>query len=240
VLDQPALDPQPVVTMVPDSTVPLEIHERAVDAGCYEFITELWFIDDRVASHYVRAIREAVPHYVPLKCRRVYRTPTGTDEFVDYHVIGSYIEHPNEGYEDDYLRLQFVPLGFPFPSDKIQALRTLRAEWPKGSLEANQAKPDPPVEFGPWVVEQMRSVRKFFDGAIRIDGDDVRQGDFQADKMRAIVNAERKRDKEVQEQTMQEVRYRVRHDWRNLKTAIDNERWAPEPPAKKLTLDLKG
>lgn len=235
-----SLAPHVQVSRVPGGETPLEIHESARAAGCYEFVTELWFVDERVAEHYVKEIREAIPRYVPLMCRRIFRNPQGSEERFDYHVTGMYIPYPNEGHEDSYIRLAYVPRGFPFPADKIQPLRTFAAEWEKGSLESNQAKPAIPIPFGPWVVEQLKSTQKFFQGAIQINGGHVSQGDFVKDKLRAILTAESKRDDEMCEKARAEARYRVRHNWKQLKDAIDNERWQSEPPPARTSVFLKG
>lgn len=217
----------------------LEIHERAADAGCYEFVGEAWAVWD-LDEGLLRSAREADPRFVPLRCRRIYRSPAGTEERHDYFVIGRYIEHAKEGYESAYLRLESVPRGFPFPAGKIQPLRTLWAEWEKGSPEFVSATPPVPLPFGPWVVEQMRALRKLFDSAIRIDGDEVRQGDFTSDKIRAILEAETRRDEDQMARAREDARYRCRHNWKQLRDAADNDRWVPEPPQPKPFVDLKG
>ena len=216
----------------------LQIHERAADAGAFAFVTELWYVDESIDAVHVRAIREVEPRFVPLKCRRIFKTPAGTEVSVDYFVIGKYLPQVQDGFEDAYIRLQYVPRGYPFPADKIQPLRTLQGEWEPGSAEYDQCAPPPPVPFGPWLIDQMRSIRKFFDGCIRIEGDEVAQGDFNKDKLKAILRAEKRRDEELMAQASAEARYRCRHEWRFLKKAIEEERWSDAPKQTQPFVDL--
>jgi len=233
-----ALTPPPVELRPAHHPVPLQIHERATDAGCYTFVAEVWTVDD---SHpeITRQIRElAEPRYVPLQCRRVYLTPAGTETERTYHVIGKYIPHPSDGAEDEYIRLAYVPQGFPFPADRIQPLRTLWAPWEKGTVEYANATPPARVEIGPWLVEQMRALRKFQDVGIRIDGDKVMPADFVSDFKLSILEAESLRDQKLVEEARSEARYRMRHNWNQLKKAADEGRWSPEPPASVAFCDL--
>lgn len=235
------IGPNPEVTRVKD--VPpreFDIYSRAADAGVYEFLGERWFVDDRVDESLVREARMAWPNYVPLKCRRIYRTPAGTEEIHDYYVIGSYVEHPNEAYSDAYIKLEYVPPRFPFPPDKIQPIQTQWAEWEKGTPEFLLNAPPAPIRFDRQKVEQMRALRKFMDSTIRIDGNKVSQGDFRADKLNEILRAEKERDDRLVEEARAEARYRLRHNWAQIKAAIDNERWVPEPPSPTPFVDLGG
>ena len=213
----------------------LDIHETARDAGCFTFVTEVWTVDD---SHpeLTRDIRRlAEPRYVPLLCRRIYLSPAGTEVGETYHVVGKYIEHPEEEYHEANVRLAYVPRGFPFPPDKIQPLRTLWAPWPKGSVEYLNNSPPARVEIGPWLLDQMRSLRKLMDGSIRIRDDKsgrttVEHLDCTPDKLAEILRAGEDLDLKLVEDARKEARYRMRHNWRQMKSAIDAGRWAPEPP----------
>jgi hypothetical protein len=228
---------QPVVTStVPDSAMELPIAETASEAGCYEFIKEEFFVDatdpDPAIVKQIRA--EADPRFVPLKCRRIYKSPTGGDVVKTYHVIGRYIPHPQESYADAYVHLHSYPHNFPFPTDKIQPLRTLWAPWEKGSVEDNNNTPPAEVKFSGIVLEQMRALRKAFDTAVSLktlaDGTvSVTNDEYVKDKLRDIMNAEAKRDEREMTAAREEARYRMRHNWGQMKRAIDEDRWSPPP-----------
>lgn len=216
----------------PGSDATMEIHERAIDVGSYTFVSESFMIADTVDPGLVREIRNAVPRYVPLLCRRLYKTPAGTVERHDYHVIGMYIPDPTASHQTDYVRIDWAPRGFPFDTKKIQAMRTLWAPWPKESFEFTISAPPAEVSFGPWVVESMKALKKAMDGVIAFDTKTGRtkQVTTTKDLLFEILNAEAKRDKELETKAMEEARYRMRHNWRWLKEAADKERLVPEPP----------
>jgi len=236
------------VSRVPNSATPMDIHSTPASAGVYEFIGEEWFVDESTPSPvYVRQIRaEADPRYVPLRCRRIYRTPAGTTISRTYHVIGKYIppENLTEYGEDKYVRLTHYPHNFPFPVDRIQPLRTLWAPWEKGTVEYQNCVPPEEVEFGPWVVEQMRAIRKAFDGLIKIDTDavsgesHVHQASTTRDTLNEILHAESERDEALMTAAREEARYRIRHEWRHLKQAADEGRWTEPPSTAKPFVDL--
>jgi hypothetical protein len=236
-------DPKSDTPQLSPTEAAFEIAQTASEAGCYEFITESWEVDEH-HQDLTRSIRsEADPRYVPLICKRVYRSPAKTEIVRRYHVIGKYIEFPAEGYEDANVKLSYVPRGFPFPPDKIQALKTIWSPWDtrdeKGKWlhpveHANNTPPEE-VEIGPWLLEQMRAVRKFFDSMVKVetqeDGSvEVKQCDTDRDRMFAILEAETNRDQELMAAAREEARYRMRHNWKQLKEAADNGRWSPEPP----------
>jgi len=245
--------PEIMVSRVPNSDKALGIHENAADAGCYTFLGETFIVDDEIDPALVQAIRAVDPKYVPLRVRRRYKSPAGSEEMHSYHVIGRYIEEPKDGFEHDYLDLQWVPPGFPFPRDKVQPLRTLWVRW-KGPNEDYQGSPadpefvraEPPMPVKPdwWLVGQLAAVRKYFDTMISIDTEtgDVSTRESMQDKLRLIRDAEDKRDEEVCRQATEEARYRMRHDWQKFKRAADEGRWFPEPKEKVgfLDLNLKG
>ncbi len=229
-----------------DASPILDIVENAREAGCYQFVAETWAVDESHPELTDSIRKEADPRYVPLLCKRIYLTPAGTEISRTYHVIGKYIEFPTEEYKDENVRLSYVPRNFPFPSDKIQALRTLWAPWDTRDeggkyhhpVEYNNNTPPEVVEIGPWLLEQMKALRKFFDSSVRIDGDEVRQGDFEADKKLDILEAETRADLARIEAAREEARYRMRHNWRQMKEAVDNGRWSPEPPEASPFVDL--
>lgn len=223
----------------------LEIHESAAAAGCYTFVEESIIVDEYIDPGLLRDIRSSVPRYVPLLARRLYRTPAGADELHTYHVIGMYIPDPREEYEADYVRVDRYPKDFPFDPRKIQTLRTLWAPWPKDSLEFSVAAPPAEVEFGPWVAESMKRLKKLFDGVISLDSETGRTKQITTtrDTLNEILDAEEKRDAELVASAMKEARYRMRHNWRWFKEAADKERLVPEPPddaSRPKTFDLKG
>jgi len=217
----------------------LDIAETAASAGVYEYVGEVFFYDDRVSKDMVRTIREAWPNYVPVRCRKIYKSPVGAEETVDYYVIGSYVEHPSEEYKDDNLQFQTTPTEIPVAwRNKVQALRILQGEWPKGSVPWRLCAPEPPLPFGHQIVEQMQMARKFFDPGIKIEGDEVRPHEFMADKLAQIIAAISRQDDEDVRRGNEEAAYRVRHDWAQYRKAIENERWVPEPPSPKPFVDL--
>jgi hypothetical protein len=241
----PLPEPKISISRVPNSTVPLDIANTPAEAGAYEFLGEEFFVDESVPDpSLVRQIREeADPRYVPLRCKRVYKSPAGTVISRTYHVIGRYIPTPTEEGSEQYIRVSHVPRRFPFPLDRIQALRTLWAPWEKGTVEFTNCSPPAEVDFGPWVVEQMRALRKFFDASLRIDTDkngemSTTQVDTTRDKLNEILNSESKRDEALMAEAREEARYRVRHNWRQLKQAADEGRWTEPPAATRPFVDL--
>jgi len=241
------------VSKVPHSAAPLTIHENAADAGSYTFLGESFAVDDQIDPALVKQLQTVMDRYVPLRVKRRYKSPAGTEEVHSYHVIGRYIPEPKEGFEDSYIELTWVPHDFQFPRDKIQALRTLWVPWkqPGHDYQGSPADPEwkrgvPPMPVRPdwWLVDQLAAVRKYFDAVISMDSEtgDIQQTESMADKLRQIRDAEDKRDEEVCRQATDEARYRMRHDWRFFKKAADEEKWFPNPQEPKgfLDVNLKG
>lgn len=230
--------------------MPLPVAENARQAGCYQFVGEHWSVDEHHKELTSAIRREADPRYVPLLCKRIYLSPAGTEITRTYHVVGRHIPFPTDEYKDSAIHLSTVPRGFPFPPDQIHPLRTLWAPWDTQDeegrfhhpVEYSNNTPPEEVQIGPWLLEQMCALRKFFDSSILIDGEDVRTGDFQTDKLAQILEAQTLADAKRMDTAREEARYRMRHNWRQVKDALDNERWAPEPPeaAKFLDLGKKG
>ena len=233
------------VSRVADSSIPMEIATSASQAGAYEFVGEEFFVEDSCPDPVlVRTIqREVDPRYVPLRCKRIYRSPAGTLLTRVYHVIGRYIPEPRDEGSTQYVRLSYVPRNFPFPLDKIQPLRTLWAPWEKDTVEFDSNYPPAEVEYGPWVVESMRALRKAFDGMIALettpDGSlSAKQRDTTRDTLNEILAAEARRDEEMMSSAREEMRYRIRHNWRHLKNAADEGRWTEPPSPAKPFVDL--
>ena len=237
----------------------LTVHQRPEDAGVYRFLGESFHVDDVIDPALVREIRVIDPCYVPLLVKRRYKTPAGTEIVKTYHVIGRYIEHPTEAFADDYIELNSVPRDFPFPRDKVQALRTMWAPWkgPRIDPETGQTLPPdpewklgtPPAEVKPgrWLVERLRAVHKFFDVGMVLESDDSgklqqKQKETVQDRLNEMLNSEKERDEKIMADAMAEARYRARHNWPQLKKAADEERFAPEPPddRPKPFVDLGG
>lgn len=228
-----------------DSPV-LHIAENARDAGCYTFVTEVWFVDEDHPGLTGAIRREADPRYVPLLCRRVYLSPAGTEITRTYYCIGRHIPFPTEDYKEAAIHLETVPRHFPFPTDSIHPLRILWAPWdtldedrkPHHPVEFNNNTPPEVIVIGPWLLEQMKALRKFFDTGIRIEEDRVTSLDFEVDKLRQILEVETKADAARVDVAREEARYRMRHNWPQMKDAIDHERWDAPPEAPPLFLDL--
>lgn len=252
---------QILVTPAPEGSpqMNMEISERGNAAGHYELLGEAFFVDDIIDPSLVREIREFVPEYVPLLTKRRYRTPAGTEVEHVYHIVGRYIEHPTEYFEDAAVRLSHVPRGFPFDPKKIHPLRTLWAPW-KGPNEKYEGSPPdsewtrsaPPVYVKPerWLVEQMRALHKALEMKITIATDEAGelhqtsdgQRDYTVDKLKEILEREEKRDEELAAAALDEARYRMKHNWRQFKAAADKEEWSSEPPddRPKPFVDLGG
>jgi hypothetical protein len=248
------------VRKVPGAERRMEIAQRASQAGVYEYLGESFSVDEIIDPSLVKQIRAFVPQYVPLVTRRRYRSPAGTEVVELYHVVGRYIEDPREGAQP--VRLERVPPGFPFPKDKIHPLRTLWAPWrgPRIDEETGERLPPDPewvnntpparVKPGQWLVDTMRKVQKAFEMQIVLktgeDGElretDEGRRDWLVDKLREIETAEERKDARLAEEAMAEARYRLRHNWRQLKAAADKEAWLPEPPddRPKPFVDLGG
>jgi hypothetical protein len=236
----------------------MEIAEKANATGSYEFLGEAFFVDDVIDPSIVRRIREFVPEYVPLLVKRQYRTPAGTEIQAVYHVIGRYIEHPTEYYQDSAVKLATVPNGFPFNPRKIHPLRTLWAPWAGPNERGEGSPPDPEwrisappgyVKPEGWLVEQMRALHKALEMKIVVETDEDGevhqttdgQRDFTVDKLNDILEAEARRDEEIRKKAIGEARYRMRHNWKQFQEAADKERWTPEPPDdRRPFMDLGG
>lgn len=227
---------------------PMQVHERARSAGCYEFVEEHFFYDDQIDLQIVRDIHVFDPKYVPLLCRKVYLSPAGTEEVVDYHVIGRCIEHPREGYENAAVKIEGR---WPMKLDrsKIHPLKLLAGKWPGPGDEGGPStewrinKPLPVVRPGRWLIEELESVTKFFNVGVQLsekDGQLLQTGTVSStmDRLNQILQSGRERDEKVQREAIAEARYRMRHNWRQMKDAIDNERWGPEPQGSKPFVDL--
>jgi hypothetical protein len=233
------------VSRVPDSSIPMEIATSAAQAGAYELVGEEFFVEESCPDPVlVRTIqREVDPRYVPLRCKRIYRSPAGSLITRVYHVIGRYIPEPRNEGSAQYVRLSHVPRNFHFPTNKIQPLRTLWAPWEKDTVEYEANYPPAEVEYGPWVVESMRALRQAFDGAIALetspDGSlSAKQRETTRDKINEILNAEARRDEEMLRTAREEMRYRIRHNWKHLKNAADEGRWTEPPSPAKPFVDL--
>lgn len=228
------------------SEVSLDIAENAADAGIYSFVAEVFSIDEAHPELTAEIRRLADPRYVPLLCRRIYKSPAGTEIQRTYYCVGKWIQFPTDDYKDAAVRLSSVPRGFPFPADQIHCLRTLWAPWdtkdaegrPHHPVEYFNCTPPEVVEIGPWLVEQLCAIRKAFDATITFDGDDAHSLETTASKLSAILEAETRADNARMERAREEARYRMRTNWKQMKDAIDNERWAPKPEEPPLFLDL--
>ena len=235
----------------------IDIGDKPSDVGSYEFLGETFFIDDQLIEPWiVKRIQEFEPTYVPLRCHRRHKTPAGTEISVDYHVLGRYIEEPKEGYENAAVKLAHIPRDFKLDPTKIHALRTYWVPFKGPNWDGEGSPPDPgwlinappdPVKIGPWIIEQLRALRKFFEIGVRLetgeDGELHQMGttDFTVDKLQEILDTEMNRDEKRMQEAIGEARYRARHNWRWLKQAADEERWTPEPPDDaKPFIDLGG
>lgn len=225
----------------------LEIHDSPEAAGVYRLIEEKFYVDDVIDPSLVKQIREFDKEYVPLLCKRLYRSPAGTAIHKQYHLVGRHIAEPTDDYAFDTVKLEHVPPGFQYNPKKIHSLRVLWAPWPKGTTEWKLAMPPAEIKPEGWLVEQLRAVHKFFDIGISLseeDGELHQDGNTEStkDKLNQILQAEQRRDEKIMADALAEARYRMRHNWRQFKEAADKERWAPEPPdaAPKPFVDLKG
>lgn len=230
-----------------------QIYDNARDAGMYQFVEEVWAIDEHHTELTEDIRKLADPKYVPLICKRAYLSPAGTEEVHSYFCIGKYIEFPQEGYEDQAVKLSHVPRGFPFPPDKIHCLRILWAPWDTrdpetgdylNPTEYRNNTPPAVVEVDRWLLEQMCALRKFFDSGVRIEsgvageGDSVTNLEFETDKIAEILEEQTRADQQRMDAARAEMRYRVRHNWRQFKDAIENNRMAAAPEPQRAFLDL--
>lgn len=209
--------------LAPDS---FTIASNAREAGCYTFLGETFIIAtmndvDQPDPEIVRQIRVFDTRYVPLWVRQVYKTPGGSEIVVGYHVIGRYIEFPKEDAPPP-VRLEVVPIDFNFPADKIHALRTLCASWPRDSVEYSICAPPAYVKYGSWVKDQMEALHAFFNTTL---GD---PSDTSVEKLQSIMESMGKSEKIAAEKAMEEARYRMHHNWPQMKKAIDAGRWQSE------------
>lgn len=221
----------------------LDIAESASAAGQWTLVDKKFYVDDQIEPGIVRDIRVFWPEYVPLRLRRVYRTPAGTTEMREYQVLGRYIENPRDDAPPP-IKLETLPAGFKFNPTKIHDLRTMQANWPgpdeEGgpSIEWKIGYPPAPVKVGRWLVEQLAAVNKFFDTGIELqDGSPVSTGSAVA-KMAQILEAQEKANEDRCTRAMAEARQAMRDDWRHFKKAIEEERWGPEQREPKGFLDM--
>lgn len=231
------------------STSALVVHETAESAGVYRFREEHFYVDDVIDPQIVRDIRVFDPCYVPLLVRRIFRAPNGGRVMKQYHVVGRYIENPTENYKNDYVKLEHIPRGFKFHPRKIHALRTLWAPWPGPDEEGGPSREwvlnAPPAEVTPgrWLVDQLAAVHKFFDVGMELsekDGELVQTGTVGStvDRLATILNAREEAEKKIMANAMAEARYKMRHNWAQMKSAIDDGRWQEPLKDPKPFLDL--
>lgn len=223
----------------------LDIAQSSSAAGQWTLIDKKFYVDDQIEPSIVRDIRVFWPEYVPLRLRRVYRTPAGTTVTREYQVLGRYIENPKEDAPPP-IKLETLPAGFKFNPKKIHDIRTYQANWPgpddEGgpSMEWKVGYPPAPIQIGRWLVEQLAAMNKFFDVGIELDkeGNQVQTGETALQKMAQILDAQEKANEERCTRAMAEARQAMRDDWRLFKKAIDEERWGPDPREPKGFLDL--
>lgn len=112
----------------------------------------------------VSEFRVVMPEFVPLHMRRVYRTPEGNEEVLNFVCAGRWARTPDDpGMEP--IRVE-RPYDFPFHGGVIYLQRPLGTQslwgWPPPKVWADRGVTDLPIEFDRQLVDWLSSSHRWF------------------------------------------------------------------------------
>jgi hypothetical protein len=110
-------------------------------------------------AHLVAECRQYDPKFVPVLCRKVFRTPANTEEEFSHYVICR--EVPTLEVKGDWdakppIRLEAWPQNFGFDPKAIYELKSWTIPWPKGSPMIGLGLPDIDKPFDQKLVDYVR------------------------------------------------------------------------------------
>lgn len=187
---------------------------------------EIWQVEDTVFTavfpagdepdkNLVKQCRVHDPHFVPLWCWKVYRTPAETVEKTGHYVIGRYV--PAGLDLDDTkkpLRLENLPRGFPFPGDRIFELLSWTIKWPQGSYGAKLGIPECAKPFDERVVEYVKAQ------------EDLRKNHSIAEVLQMLDTWEENDQKELAKHVA-DAEYELKQHWKAMKKAVEENNLLP-------------
>lgn len=170
----------------------------------------------------VKAIREFDPDYVPVLCRKVYKTPTNADVAYGYHLIARYVEIPPN---DSWKPLKLVGTSRwlnGHPSTSIYEQRSWADEWPAGSQQALEFWPPVFKPFDWSLHAYLKSCHKAYFGELRTIKEQILEG------QRAKETAKKKELEFIEEDARHEMKSLVTR--LAIRNAVAAENFAPEAP----------
>jgi hypothetical protein len=169
----------------------------------------------------VRAIREFDPAYVPVLVRRVFKSPTGGVDAFGYHVIGRHITHWAPGEEAQQpVNLASTPVGWPYATGTVYAIRTWSLPWKKGSWQFRNGFPEiflpHDMDLCRWMHAAHRQMFGVADGIKR--------------QIKARMRAQAAEQEKEMEAAQARAKERLHDDKRELRDAVENElHWMEHP-----------
>lgn len=167
----------------------------------------------------VAAIREFDPDYVPVLCRKVYKTPTGADVLYRYHIIARFVDIP----ASDWLPLKLVATSRwlnGHDSGRIYEQRAWTDDWPPGSQGAREYWP-PVFKPHDWKLHKwMQSAHKAYLGELKTIKEQVLEG------LQAQKDAENKELEFIEDDARHEMKSLVTR--LAIRNAVAAENFAPE------------
>ena len=181
--------------------------------------------DDPPDPVIVKAIREIDPSYVPLWLIKVYKSPAGTEIKRGYHVIGRWLQHPSEDLSGQLARpILNRPDGVKYNINQIYCIRTLWVSWEKGSPEYDRGEPPAFVPYGWHIHERIQILDHVFH----------RSDASTSDELRKLLEKITQTEIRTAEKAFEEARYVMRHNWPQMKRALDEGRINPTPTDRQL------
>jgi hypothetical protein len=220
------------VSEVKDSPAAFSIGRTAREAGVWECVgtsfTAVFPPGHEIDESLVRKIREeADPDFVPLLITKKFKTPADTEETVSYFVIGRHV--PSSEWVDDSVdpvKLDGVPVKFPFDQNAIFAIRTLSTPWPKGSWQVKVGVPEIPLPFNNGVFLWLQ------------EEEHIRRNWSKAEIVRELLDSRDERQAKELDALRSELRYAFQQEWSLAKRCIEEGRFVPKPWEKAPTVDL--
>lgn len=112
----------------------------------------------------VAEVRKVMPEFVPIFLRRVYATPEGTEQHLDFVMAGRWARTPDDP-ETDPVRVE-RPYNFPFKGGVIYAQRPLGSkslrDQPPPKVWADRGIEDLPLKFDRGMVDWISSAYRWF------------------------------------------------------------------------------
>ena len=198
-----------------------QIGETAREAGVWAVLdtalTAVFPAGEEPDPALVKQCREYDPHFVPLWCRKVFRSPANTDTVTGHYVIGRYVPPENLKSSKDNkppVVLESWPSDFPFDPKEVYEVHAWTLKWPKGSYGLKLCMPEPGKPFDNRLVDYVR-LQSHVHANFCVE-DALRSLQEMADEEKAELR-----------KIMEDAEYQLKQDWRGMKKAIEEERWGP-------------